>query len=346
MEFCNSLREGIIQLKKAIKIVVIILAVIALLVGGLYLGTNMKIKAGRKHVPITGQTAASQGADRLHFLSTGSSDCILIESQGHFALVDAGEDSEFPADRPNLELTGFEEDVVNYIKKVAADENGKVTLDFVLGTHAHSDHIGGFDTVINDPDITVLKGYLKEYHAANILDSETKNWDNQEVYDQMMAAMEANGVEIIQDLTNVEFTMGSFKIKLYNGETDFETKKKIGENENSVVTVLQKGDKTAALTGDLNYLDGDEKRLAPEIGKVDLLKPGHHGYLGSSSFQWVRALDPEIVVVTNYQRKMYPDVMFKFAFVSNSAMYCTADEGGVIATFTDDGQITLTNGIM
>ena len=37
------------------------------------------------------------------------------------------------------------------------DENGRVTLDFILGTHAHSDHIGGFDTVINHPDITVKK---------------------------------------------------------------------------------------------------------------------------------------------------------------------------------------------
>lgn len=332
-------------MKKAIKIVVLVLAVIGLLAGGTYLATGLKIKANAKRVALTAETFGQKDGDRLHFLSTGSSDCILIESQGHFALVDAAEDTDFPADRPQLNLTGYEEAVVQYIKKVAGDKTGKVILDFVLGTHSHSDHIGGFDTVINDPDITVQKGYLKQYHAANIRKMENEKWDNQEVYDQMMSAMEANGVEIIQDLTNVEFTMGNFQIKLYNGENDFNSKE-IGENENSVVTLIQKGDKKAVLCGDLNYLDGDEKRLAEQIGKVDLLKPGHHGYLGSTSFQWTKALDPEFVVVTNYQKKMYPDVMFKFAFISDSAMFCTADQGGVIATFTDDGAIQLTNHIM
>lgn len=332
-------------MKKAIQIFVLVLVIIGLLVGGLYLGTYLKLKSNTNRLPIAQEAFSAEKGDRLHFLATGSSDCILIESQGLFALVDAGEDTDYPVDKPGLNLTGFEEDVVNYLKKVAGDADGKVTLEFVLGTHSHSDHIGGFDTVINDPDITVKKGYLKEYHAANINKKEQKQWDNQEVYDQMMDAMQKNGVEIIQDLTNVAFQMGNFQIKLLNGETDF-TSKNIGENENSVVTLLQKGDKKAALCGDLNYLDGDEKRLAPEIGKVDLLKPGHHGYLGSTSFQWVHALDPEIAVVTNYQKKMYPDVQFKLAFVSGSAMYCTADRGGVIATFTDDGQIIMTDQIM
>jgi beta-lactamase superfamily II metal-dependent hydrolase len=41
---------------------------------------------------ITAETFASAGtADRIHFLNTGNSDSILIESNGHFALVDSGE---------------------------------------------------------------------------------------------------------------------------------------------------------------------------------------------------------------------------------------------------------------
>ena len=72
--------------------------------------------------------------------------------------MDAGEDSDYPADRPNLIYTGYEQVVLQYLKDHAADGNGKVTLDFVLATHAHSDHMGGFDTVISDPDITVKRG--------------------------------------------------------------------------------------------------------------------------------------------------------------------------------------------
>lgn len=332
-------------MKKAIKIVVLVLVAIGLLVGGTYFAIGRKLSANTKLKVPTAELFTQEGADRLHFLSVGASDCILVESGGLFGLIDAGEDTAYPADKPNLELPGYEEDVVRYLKKVAGDENGKVTLDFVLGTHAHSDHIGGFDTVLNDPDITVRTGYLKEYHADNIRQKERDHWDNQEVYDQMTEAMLAGGVEIIQELEDVSFTLGSFTLQILNGETDFDDPG-IGENENSLVVLLQKGEKKAVLSGDLNYLDGDEKRLAKQIGKVDLLKAGHHGYVGSSSMHWVKTLDPELVVVTNYQKKMYPDVLFKFAFVSNSALYCTGDQGGIIASFPGDGDIVLTNQTM
>lgn len=37
----------------------------------------------------------------IHFLNTGSSDCIIVESNGHFAMIDAGEDSDYPANKPH-----------------------------------------------------------------------------------------------------------------------------------------------------------------------------------------------------------------------------------------------------
>ena len=43
----------------------------------------------------------------IHFLNTGSSDCIIIESNGHFAMVDAGEDSDYPANKPHLNYPGY-----------------------------------------------------------------------------------------------------------------------------------------------------------------------------------------------------------------------------------------------
>ena len=45
------------------------------------------------------------GVDRIHFLNTANSDCILIESNGHFALVDSGEGNENP--RRKTEYKGF-----------------------------------------------------------------------------------------------------------------------------------------------------------------------------------------------------------------------------------------------
>ena len=56
---------------------------------------------------------------KIHFLSTGSSDAILLESDGHFALVDCAE-------------AGYKDYVLGCVKRTAAGTDGKVTLDFVL----------------------------------------------------------------------------------------------------------------------------------------------------------------------------------------------------------------------
>lgn len=118
----------------------------------------------------------------IHFLNTGHSDCIILESQGKIAMIDSAEDTDFPADKPHLNLKGYEDVVVKYLLDHFKSDDGKVHIEFVLGTHAHSDHIGGFDTVINHPDITVKTAYLKPYREENICLYERKRWDNVEVY--------------------------------------------------------------------------------------------------------------------------------------------------------------------
>ena len=149
--------------------------------------------------------AAQNTEDRIHMLDV-KGDAILIESNGKFVLVDGGEDSDNPRNFPELTVAHrYEEDVVNYLKKVAGDKNGKVTLEFIIGTHAHSDHLGGLDTVVNHPDITVKKIYLKEYKEEMIVDYEREEWDNKEVYEQLLTAAKNNNVPVIHNLPTTSF---------------------------------------------------------------------------------------------------------------------------------------------
>ncbi len=271
----------------------------------------------------------------IHFLNTGSSDCIIVESNGHFAMVDAGEDSDYPANKPHLNYPGYEEEVCNYLLKNCASSDGTVTLDFVVGTHAHSDHIGGFDTVINHPKINVKKAYLKPYNEKDIFIYERLSWDNTEVYEQMKNALIKNNVEIVEDFDELKTTLGDFMVTFYNGKYK-KRLVKYGENVNSVVTLFECNGFRCLLAGDLNNKDFDEYRLAEKIGKVDILKVGHHGYPFSSSRKWLKTLSPKYSVVCNFEKKIYPHIKHRLVDEIGTKLFCTADLNGVKFDF-DNG---------
>ena len=271
----------------------------------------------------------------IHFLNTGSSDCIIVESNGHFAMVDAGEDSDYPANKPHLNYPGYEEEVCNYLLKNCVSSDGTVTLDFVVGTHAHSDHIGGFDTVINHPKINVKKAYLKPYNEKDIFIYERLSWDNTEVYEQMKNALIKNNLEIVEDFDELKTTLGDFKVTFYNGKYK-KRLVKYGENVNSVVTLFECNGFRCLLDGDLNNKDFDEYRLAEKIGKVDILKVGHHGYPFSSSRKWLKTLSPKYSVVCNFEKKIYPHIKHRLVDEIGTKLFCTADLNGVKFDF-DNG---------
>ena len=282
--------------------------------------------------------AVVEGSDCIHFLSTGSSDAILLESDGHFAMVDAGEDTDNPRGFPGLELPGFEKEVLAYLKQHAADENGKVHLDFVLGTHSHSDHLGGFDTIIADPDVIVDTAYLKKYDASKIRENEIAEWDNQEVYDQMVEALQAKNVPIISEPNDQPFRFGNLTLTMVN-TVDPVSKKKVGENDQSLCLLVEKNGTRVFLAADLDNYSGDESRLAPQIGKVDLLKVGHHSYGGSSSAKFIRTLSPTTCVITNRFESMDRTTLARIERICSPAFYSTGRENGVLAVLGDGGKI-------
>lgn len=277
----------------------------------------------------------TQGADRIYFLNTGSADAILIESDGKYALVDGAEDSDNPRNFPNLVYEGTEQYVVDTIKKIAGDENGKVYLSFVLGTHAHSDHLGGLDTVIMDPDITVGQVYVKPYKSDIITANEVEQWDNQEVYDQLIGACTSRGVPVIHDIPTDGFPFGDFTLTFCNTQDTVSTDP-VGENENSVGLLVEKDGARAFLAADINNYDGDEDRIGAELGHVDLLKIGHHGYEGSTGKPFVQALSPDIAIVTNTIHGVNKDALRALNSVG-AALYATRENEGVVAEFTDQG---------
>ena len=65
---------------------------------------------------------------KIHFLNTGHSDCIILESCGKIAMIDSAEDTDFPKDKPHLNLKGYEDVVVKYLFDNFSDSNHKLSL--------------------------------------------------------------------------------------------------------------------------------------------------------------------------------------------------------------------------
>ena len=107
--------------------------------------------------------------------------------------------------------------------------------------------------------------------------------------------------------------------------------------------MVEKGKKSAFLAADITRTTGLEGLLLPQLHKVDLLKVGHHGYYGSTSWKFAKGLSPKIAIITNRLGKIYPDVKWTLTMKSHSAIFATVDENGIIAEFTDSDEIKLSN---
>ncbi|MDR0883679.1 MAG: MBL fold metallo-hydrolase [Oscillospiraceae bacterium] len=266
-------------------------------------------------------------ADKIHFLNTGNSDAILLESDGHFALIDAAEDTDNPKNTESLALAGYEEYVLDYVKRVTGGH-----LDFVLGTHCHSDHIGGFDTLLADPEITVDTVFLKRYNPEG-KNSTERGWDNEEVYAQMVEATNQRGFKLVQDLPDDSFKLGNMDVTFYNTAD----RKAIsgGENDNSVATLVRVNGRSALLAADMNNWSGDERRTYKEIGStVDLVKAGHHSHAGSGSVWFGRGLLPQYLVVTG--KKAHWLNLVNYAVFARSTVFISGETGGTVVTLDAD----------
>ena len=260
---------------------------------------------------VDADTISAGDGNRIHFInlkSKSGSDAILLESKGYFALIDMGEDYDFPdgsnpryPDRWGITRDNgqvLEDRLFRHLKQV-----GVKKLDFILGTHVHSDHIGSADEVLKR--YPVDKFYLKRYSDERIT-TQWRLWDNLYNYDNAVKIALERGVNLIQDISDNDshFTMGDMDIQLYNYKNEYDSggklKKVFDDNSNSIVAVVTVAGKKIYLGGDLDNAEGAEDKLGPVIGKVDMMKWNHHyDATISNTVNFINNLSPSIVVQTS-----------------------------------------------
>ena len=253
---------------------------------------------------INDNTNINHSNNMIHFINCGQADSILIESNGKYGLIDSSNPYNGPInvvesvqiDESIGEMHWPEQNdnsvkaVLNYLSYLKIDK-----LDFIIGTHSHSDHIGGIPAVAYNYVDSNTKYYYRAYRET-LEDRCRVSWSNYKYYLAAVQSMQTKKAKLI-DVTNkiIKFDFGEFHLELLNTDID-QDELNLGENQNSIVTLVTYKNTKVFLASDM--IVKDDKVVKDYIGKIDILKLAHHG-ITESSCEFLLTTKPDYVVISN-----------------------------------------------
>ena len=242
---------------------------------------------------------AVNGNLKVHFINVGQADSILIQQGSKFMLIDAGNNGDGKL-------------VKNYLLK-----QGVKSLDYVIGTHPHEDHIGGLDYIIND--FNIGKIYLPK------VTSTTK------AFGDVIVAIKNKGLKVAEPKPGETFNLGSAKCTILAPNSS----KYKDSNNYSVVVKLEFGSNSFLLTGDAEDISESEILAKGFNVKADLLKVGHHGSSSSTTEEYLAKVNPKYAVISceigNVYGHPHKETMDKLKN-KNILVYRTDELGTIVAT--------------
>ena len=111
---------------------------ILLLLSMLFALTGCSVSEATQHGMAVDTIQAEDVLLRVDFLNVGQADCALLSTNGHYMVIDGGNNGDADTILSYLEGQGVEK------------------LDAVVGTHPHEDHIGSLDAIINHFDVDAV----------------------------------------------------------------------------------------------------------------------------------------------------------------------------------------------
>lgn len=246
----------------------------------------------------------------MHFIDVGQGDSILAESDGHYMLIDAGENDQAGT-------------VISYLKA-----QGVTKLDYVIGTHPHSDHIGGLDKVIDT--FPVDKVILPPVEHTT------------KTFEDVLDSIASRGLKITKPTPGDSYDLGDASFTILSPVKDYGS----DLNNWSVGVRLTYGDNSFVMCGDAENQAEEDIIKNGAVLKADVLKAGHHGSSTSTSDAFLKKVSPSWVVIQcgkgNSYGHPHKETMEKLKKAGCQVL--RTDEEGTITAFSDGKTITWSTG--
>ncbi len=161
------------------------------------------------------------------------------------------------------------------------------SIDHLIITHPHADHIGELPYIIQH--IRIKKLYIHVYSYSEV------------ELTRLIRLCKNNNIQLVdaKEIDSIQFNNG--KISFLHGDIPSSDDK----NEHSIILLIEYQNYKMILLGDATKNNETKLMKLYQLPTVDILKVGHHGSKTSSSEVFIKSIKPTISIISSGKNNKY-----------------------------------------